>query len=299
MKEKTVVTLAFVIVVVLSVVATGVFSPTLGGSPETPETTTEPTTATEPTTTEQPVLDKHPEDPGESTVYIPENKVKYPVDGGEFEEPKTVNATTLNSTIIEKKVYQIIMEIRTQNDSWYPPENFTTPEQINNISGHIIYDNHTYDVPSQYRPNGAEPPLGVWEWNDTVSSVARAHSEDMYDKNHFSHGNTEGLHATERYHETGRNGGYSIGENLVAFPISSDSQVNNDDVAQTIVLSWWDSKGHHDTMLIEGWGVDGVGVGVYVGEPKNTKTSGDLDEEIHAEVYATLNIRYPTVQTGG
>ncbi|SNZ04838.1 Cysteine-rich secretory protein family protein [Natronoarchaeum philippinense] len=116
----------------------------------------------------------------------------------------------------------------------------------------------------------AERGLDALEWNPTVASVARAHSEDMADRDYFSHTNPDGEGPFDRYREVSA-GCRAYGENIALSwagrPVERDSGAvetyeTDEQLATALVEQWMNSSGHRENILRERW--ESGGVGVYV-----------------------------------
>ena len=105
------------------------------------------------------------------------------------------------------------------------------------------------------RASNADPdqPLAVLE---TLSNAARAHSQDMDDRNFFDHVNPDGQGPTARANEEGYGGG--VGENIA---VRASSWTNFDQQERVIDLheGLWESDGHQNNLLGDNWNVMGAG----------------------------------------
>ena len=95
-------------------------------------------------------------------------------------------------------------------------------------------------------------------WNDGLASVARAHSDDMTNRNYFSHDTPEGLDPTGRLHRAGldcRKGfRYGIAENIAI----ETSLRNLEQTAAAAVRGWLNSPGHRRNLLNGEYATTGV-----------------------------------------
>jgi uncharacterized protein YkwD len=90
--------------------------------------------------------------------------------------------------------------------------------------------------------------LSPLRWNDTLASVARAHSADMANRGYFDHTNPDGLSPFDRM----TNAGYlysSAAENIAAGQYTP----------QAVVDGWMNSPGHRANILNAGLTELGVG----------------------------------------
>lgn len=104
------------------------------------------------------------------------------------------------------------------------------------------------------RADSAIAPLG---WNDTLGSLARAHSTDMGERGYFEHTTPEGVTFDQRISAAGLE--FSMaGENI--FWTSADTVgFTVEELAQAAVDGWWSSPGHRDIMMEPGFNQAGVG----------------------------------------
>ncbi|SFS48608.1 CAP domain-containing protein [Halostagnicola kamekurae] len=132
----------------------------------------------------------------------------------------------------------------------------------------------------------AEHGLEPLEWDGTIASVARAHSEDMHDRDYFSHTNPDGEDPYDRYNDVAdycRSYGENLAMNWLERPVEVPDEQTTEEyqtaegIAEALVVQWMNSPDHRDAILENGqshsW--DRAGVGVYLSE--------------EGEVYATQN----------
>ena len=107
--------------------------------------------------------------------------------------------------------------------------------------------------------NGSAP----LNWDDRLSAVARAHSDDMTSRGYFSHDTPEGLGPSERITRSGyscRKGThYGVAENITVELVSG----NLESIANDAVGSWMNSSGHRTNLL--GRQYDRTGIGASFG----------------------------------
>ncbi|MBI4198456.1 MAG: hypothetical protein HY533_05045 [Chloroflexi bacterium] len=96
-------------------------------------------------------------------------------------------------------------------------------------------------------------------YSEVLSTVARAHSEDMARRGFFDHVNPDGLAPQDRVERAGITS-YSCGENL--YTVSNASQDDAEHIASDSFTGWLNSPGHYENMITPRW--DSGGVGVYV-----------------------------------
>ena len=108
--------------------------------------------------------------------------------------------------------------------------------------------------------NGVSPRL---RWDDRLSTIARAHSDDMTNRGYFDHDNPEGLGPSDRIDRAGYNcwkgSHYGVAENIT---IELES-ANIDRMADGAVQGWLNSPGHRTNLL--GRQYDRTGIGASFG----------------------------------
>ena len=86
-------------------------------------------------------------------------------------------------------------------------------------------------------------------WNGSVADVARAHSDDMVERDFFSHTNPDGLSPFDRLSAAG-----------IAFTAAAENIAYGYPTAQAVLQGWLDSPGHRAN--IENCALTEHGVGV-------------------------------------
>jgi uncharacterized protein YkwD len=110
------------------------------------------------------------------------------------------------------------------------------------------------------------------EWDDTLSALARAHSEDMAKRSYFQHIDPEGLTPMKRLQAAGYNKCQLVGENihqnnLYSRVITQKKKTTYDwnsmeTIANTTLKAWMDSPGHRETILEKNYGREGIGIAI-------------------------------------
>ena len=120
----------------------------------------------------------------------------------------------------------------------------------------------------QREANGLHP----LESHDGIRNVALSHSQDMSERDFYSHISPDGVGPDERLRESGIYCGPTgefVGENIHIVPLNEriegyhgDTIVleTSSDIAQYVVGSWMDSEGHRDNILHPDFRLQGVGV---------------------------------------
>ena len=110
------------------------------------------------------------------------------------------------------------------------------------------YEQEVFDLVNQIREeNGLEP----FVYNETLAETARAHSQDMIDRNFFDHTNPDGKSPFDRMRENGLS--YSMAAENIAVGYPSP---------EAVVEGWMNSQGHRANIL---GGCEELGVGLALG----------------------------------
>lgn len=107
-----------------------------------------------------------------------------------------------------------------------------------------------------------------------LASIARAYSQDMAERNFFSHYSPEGNDFSDRYESAGYDcslrrgdkmykGGENLAKNYVGRPVSTadgrETYTTPDELAQAVVRGWMNSPEHRENMLKPVWRREGIG----------------------------------------
>ena len=107
--------------------------------------------------------------------------------------------------------------------------------------------------------NGGSP----LRWEEQLTAVARAHSDDMTSRGYFSHDTPEGLGPSERIDRAGyscwKGSHYGVAENIAV----ETTLGNLDRTAAEAVEGWMNSPGHRTNLL--GRQYDRTGIGASFG----------------------------------
>jgi uncharacterized protein YkwD len=105
-----------------------------------------------------------------------------------------------------------------------------------------------------------------------LQDIARAHSEDMAERDYLSHEDSEGNGFTDRYEQAGYEcsvNGYVGGENIAQTwydtPVNTTDRgtvhyENEQELGYGVVEQWMASSGHADNLLAPHWENQGIGV---------------------------------------
>lgn len=114
------------------------------------------------------------------------------------------------------------------------------------------------------------------KYNESVAEVAEYHSDDMADKNYFSHKSPQGEGLVTRYDKFGLLNSCNGGENI--FHKSPVDGNGPEDVAEAIVTGWMNSKRHRENILSNKYDQEGIGVVISSTDPGG-----------HSQIHATQN----------
>lgn len=106
-------------------------------------------------------------------------------------------------------------------------------------------------VNARRRANG----LAEVGYDTTLADAARAHSQDMVDRDFFSHVAPGDSSFADHYEDEGVSCS-SLGENILYRSLRSQDV---DTVAENVVTQWMNSSGHRANILDDGWLVEGLG----------------------------------------
>ena len=110
------------------------------------------------------------------------------------------------------------------------------------------YEQEVFDLVNQIREeNGLEP----FVYNVTLAGTARAHSQDMIDRNFFSHTNPDGEDPFDRMRDNG-----------LSFSMAAENIAAGQRTPEEVVNSWMNSEGHRANIL---GGCEELGVGLALG----------------------------------
>ena len=97
------------------------------------------------------------------------------------------------------------------------------------------YEQEVFDLVNQIREeNGLEP----FVYNETLAGTARAHSQDMIDRNFVSHTNPDGEDPFDRMRDNG-----------LSFSMAAENIAAGQRTPEEVVNSWMNSEGHRANIL--------------------------------------------------
>ncbi|HUO50169.1 MAG TPA: CAP domain-containing protein [Candidatus Paceibacterota bacterium] len=133
------------------------------------------------------------------------------------------------------------------------PQTVQSQTTSNDFVSQVEQDVFT-ETNTERRQNG----LSALSWNDTLASVARAHSADMLANNYFNHNDLSGCSPSCRV----TNAGYvwqAMGENIY---MMSGYNLDAQGTADKIVQGWMNSPEHRANILNTSYTQTGVGIAV-------------------------------------
>jgi len=121
--------------------------------------------------------------------------------------------------------------------------------------------------------------LSELEWSESLNRIARRYSQDMAERNFFSHNDPEGRCFTDRYQEEGYPCKIKVGNTtcLGAENIAQDNLYRSilyrngvpsydwnteDEIAASIVKGWMNSKAHRENILTPYFKHQGIGLSI-------------------------------------
>ena len=110
------------------------------------------------------------------------------------------------------------------------------------------YEQEVFDLVNQIREeNGLEP----FVYNETLAETARAHSQDMIDRDFFDHYNPDGKSPFDRMRDNG-----------LSFSMAAENIAAGQRTPEEVVESWMNSEGHRANIL---GNCEELGVGLALG----------------------------------
>lgn len=154
--------------------------------------------------------------------------------------------TITNTTVVERSL----------------PVPFLTVPPIHEARNTSVMAQTIFDTINEYRTTEG---LNRLERDDTLDIIAAGHSQDMIDREYYSHTNPDGEGPTDRAISAGytctryTNANFAsstLGENIIVMV----NRNNTISTAGNMVEAWLDSPGHHDNIVYPHFTKSGVGV---------------------------------------
>lgn len=107
-----------------------------------------------------------------------------------------------------------------------------------------------------------DPQAKMLALDSELVGVARAHSEDMAEKNYFAHKGPDGRTSADLIMDADAQFQGILGENLAAQHFIVGMNIDVDDLAHRFVSSWLASQSHKDNLAFPAYDRSGVGAAV-------------------------------------
>jgi len=122
--------------------------------------------------------------------------------------------------------------------------------------------------------------LSALEWSESLNRIARKYSQDMAERNFFSHTDPKGRCFMDRYKEEGFPCKIKVGNNTTCLGAENIAQDNlyrsifyrngvpsydwntEDEIAASIVKGWMNSKAHRENILTPYFKHQGIGLSI-------------------------------------
>jgi len=220
------------------------------------------------------------------------------------DEPSAENETQQNSSTQDEtqtesnftdldgpKEYTLshrINESKYEWDTWRDPDD---PSQsgFQTERSQIDSEDVEYHIFKEVNEIRSDRNLSEYEYSVYLSSVGRAHSEDMYDRSYFAHENPDGERIWNRFNtdegqwtQACERISENIAQNWVGQLVENDHSEEpqkywtEEEIADAIVQQWMHSDAHRKAMLHPDNDIHGIGVYVI-----------ESDDESGGKVYAT------------
>ena len=231
-------------------------TPTIETTPETPTEPTPSPTETTPTQTETPTPTLTPTPT--PTVTPTPNPTPTPT-----QQPTTPTPTPFpeQEHVVESDAYDHVTPTHPDDPG---RSMLVRGNEVEFDSGEMA--EHFHELINQAREDEGLEPL---KFNETISSVSRAHSWDMYHRDFFDHENPDGESPQDRYEVVASSCG--IGENIHWHRPPRESSIGS---AEYAFESLMDSEPHKENILREEY--DEHGVGFYIAADGTIKVTQKL-----------------------
>lgn len=190
------------------------------------------------------------------------------VDTGEIDSPVVEDVVEPPQWFVDSPlVWEVPAGEQTGGPQETPeaPEGSSPPEDdpgTTSTDGGVTSDEVEAEIHDQVNEIRAERGLSELEHDDEIASVARIHSQDMNERDYFSHTNPEGETPADRFGDLYPAECRAVGENLAYIQTGAGGYGSAEEIADRIVQGWMDSDGHRENLLREDW--DSEGIGVYI-----------------------------------
>ena len=174
------------------------------------------------------------------------------------------------------QIQEVTDDIQEKVEKWLEPGDTTTPEIAPVATLTATSDTTALSTPNvemtsvsaayplaeelvanrinQFRANRG---LSILAYNSSLADVARAHSEDMANRDFFDHVNPDGVRAHDRVELAGLTD-FACGENL--HMVTNATEDDAEHIASDAFTGWLNSPGHYENMVDPSYDTGGVGV---------------------------------------
>jgi uncharacterized protein YkwD len=190
------------------------------------------------------------------------------VDTGEVDSPVVEDVVEPPQWFVDSPlVWEVPAGEETQGPEETPeaPEGSSPPEGdpgTTSTAGDVSSDEIEAEIHDQVNEIRTERGLSELEHDDEIAAISRTHSQDMNERDYFSHTNPEGETPADRFGDLYPAECRAVGENLAYIQSGAGGHGSAESIADRIVQGWMDSDGHRENLLRENW--DSQGIGVYI-----------------------------------
>jgi uncharacterized protein YkwD len=190
------------------------------------------------------------------------------VDTGEVDSPVVEDVVEPPQWFVDSPlVWEVPAGEETQGPQETPeaPEGSSPPEGdpgTTSTAGDVSSDEIEAEIHDQVNEIRTERGLSELEHDDEIAAISRTHSQDMNERDYFSHTNPEGETPADRFGDLYPAECRAVGENLAYIQSGAGGHGSAESIADRIVQGWMDSDGHRENLLRENW--DSQGIGVYI-----------------------------------
>ncbi|MFC6904229.1 CAP domain-containing protein [Halalkalicoccus tibetensis] len=184
------------------------------------------------------------------------------VDTSEVDQPVVEDVVEPPEWFIDSP---FVWEVPAQEEGGEPPEVDPDAEPAEGdpgttSEGDVSSDEVEAEIHAQVNEIRAEHGLSELDHDDEIAGIARTHSQDMNERDYFSHTNPEGESPADRFGDLHPSECRAVGENLAYIQTGIGSGGSAEEIAERIVQGWMDSEGHRENILRDGWDSEGIGV---------------------------------------
>lgn len=146
------------------------------------------------------------------------------------------------------------------------PSNSSPPEGDpgTTSTGDVTSDEIEDEIHERINEIRTERGLSELDYDEEIATIARIHSQDMNQREYFSHVNPEGEGPGDRFGDLFPRECRAVGENIAYIKTGFGRYGSAKAIAERIVEGWMNSEGHRENILRENW--DSEGIGVYIGD---------------------------------